>query len=87
MFRNLLSLVLILMIIFGDYKLNKAECIIFYFLGLCYILGNLNFYFIEKYPKNEFLNFIIWGGHYWYEFHVTILIMISLLAYAVLRKH
>jgi len=87
MFRNFISLLLILMIIFGDYKLNKAECFIFYFLGLCYILGNFGFYFIEKYPNNRFWNFIIWGGHYWHEFPVTIVIMLSLLAYAVLRTH
>ena len=87
MFRNLISLVLILMIIFGNYKLNKAECIIFSFLGLCYILGNFGFYFLEKYPNSEFWNFIIWGGHYWHEFPVTILIMLSLLVYIILKKN
>jgi hypothetical protein len=86
MFRNLITLVLILMIIFGDYKLNNAECFIFYFLGLCYILGNF-FITLKKNPKNAFWNFIITGGNYWHEYPVTIIIMLSLLVYAVLRKH
>lgn len=87
MFRNLITLLLILMIIFGDYKLNKAECFIFYFLGFSYILGNYGIYLLQKYPKSKFWNFIIWGGHYWHEFPVTIVIMLSLLVYMVLRKH
>ena len=87
MFRNLITLVLILTIIFGNYKLNKSECIIFYFLGLCYILGNLGFYFLDRYPKNEFWNFVIWGGYLWHEFPVTIFIMISLVIYKILNKN
>ena len=87
MFRNLISLVLILMIVFGNYKLNRVECIVFYFLGLCYILGNLGFYFLDKDPKNPFWHFIIWGGYVWNEFPVTMLTMFLLLIYlAVYRR-
>jgi hypothetical protein len=86
MFRNLISLFLILMIIFSNHTLNNTECMVFYFLGICYILGNLGFYFLDKYPNNPFWHFIIWGGYLWNEFPVTIFIMLSLLIYLILNK-
>jgi|Laugresu1bdmlbdd_1035124.scaffolds.fasta_scaffold57574_3 hypothetical protein len=86
MTRNLVVLLLILYIIFSGYKLNTAETIIFYFLGICYILGNFGFYFLAYYPNNWFWSNLIKDGYLWNEFPVTITVMICLLLYIILRS-
>lgn len=86
MTRNLVVLILILYIIFNGYKLNEAETIIFYFLGICYILGNFGFYFLAHYPNNWFWSNLIKDGYLWNELPVTIIVMICLLLYIILRS-
>lgn len=81
MFRNLVTLALVLTIIYGNNKLNTEECMVFYFLIVCFILGNFGFYFLDKYPNNPFWHFIIWGGYTWHEFPVTMLLMFIFLLY------
>jgi hypothetical protein len=81
MLRNLIALLFVFTIIFNKYKLNFIECIIFNFICIAFIIGNFGFYFLQWYPQNTFWNFIIKGGHYWYEMPVTIFTMLTLLIY------
>ena len=81
MFRNLVAILLVLNILWNNYKLNYTECVLFYTICIFFILGNFGFYFLEKYPENIIWNFFIKGGYHWYEFPVTMILMVFLLFY------
>ena len=86
MFRNISAILLVGTIIYFNYKLNFGECIIILLLMFCFALGNFGFYFLDMYPNSKFWHFLIWGGHYWHEFPVTITIMIIFIIYLILTR-
>lgn len=86
MFRNVVALLLLLTILYNNYKLNFIECLSFYFICISFILGNLGVYFIHWYPNNPFWRFIMKDGEYWYEFPVTMIIMIVLTIYLLFTR-
>lgn len=87
MFRNIAAILLIGSILYYNYKLKYGECIIILLLMLCFALGNYGFYFLEMYPDSKFWNFLIFGGHYWDEFPVTITIMTIFIFYLILTRN
>ena len=86
MFRNIVAILLLFTILYNKYKLNYIECLSFYFICIGFIVGNLGFYFLQLYPNNSIWGFIIYGGHYWYEFPVTMIIMVAFMIYLLFKN-
>lgn len=87
MLRNIAAVTLVSYILYNKFKLNYIECFILNFLIVCYLLGNITFYFLEYYPNNKLFHFMIYGGTTWYEFPVTFSIMILLSCYLILTRN
>jgi hypothetical protein len=81
MYRNIATILLVGTILYNNYKLSYIECVILFTIILFFAVGNLSFYFLKIYPENSFLNFVIYGGHYWNEYLTTISIMIVFFLY------